>query len=227
MSQKQSKQVAIIGGGPAGLMAAEVIAQAGFAVSIFDAMPSLGRKFLLAGVGGMNITHAEAHEKLVARYAQAEPHLKPYLDNFSAHNLREWVHGLGIETFVGSSGRVFPADMKAAPLLRAWLHRLRELGVKIYPRHSWQGWGDNKTLRIVENNNGNFFEKNIQADATVLALGGASWQRLGSNGAWVNVLQEKNIHINKLLPSNCGFDISWSEQFQQANSRFTCNHSAR
>lgn len=214
--QTSPSQVAIIGGGPAGLIAAEVIASAGFRVALYDAMPSVGRKFLLAGVGGMNITHSEPHEKLLARYAQASPDLKPYLDKFSAEDLRQWIHGLGIATFVGSSGRVFPTDMKAAPLLRAWLHRLRELGVQIYPRHRWTGWNSDGTLKIIEQKNNEVVEKNIAADAVVLALGGASWQRLGSDGAWVKVLREKNIHIVNLLPSNCGFDATWSEEFQQA-----------
>ena len=220
MNQKTNKQsssgkhVAIIGGGPAGLMAAEVIAQAGFSVSIYDAMPSVGRKFLLAGVGGMNITHSEPHDKLLTRYTHATSFLKSYLDQFSAVHLREWIHGLGIETFIGSSGRVFPTDMKAAPLLRKWLHRLRELDVQFFPRHRWLGWSDDGTLRINENNN-QLTEKKIHADAVVLALGGASWQRLGSDGAWVNLLREKNIKINELLPSNCGFETQWSEKFLQ------------
>ena len=210
-----SQRVAIIGGGPAGLMAAEVIARAGFAVAVYDAMPSLGRKFLLAGVGGMNITHSEPQENFIPRYGRAAPRLKPYLDYFSSAHLCQWIHDLGIETFVGSSGRVFPKDMKAAPLLRAWLHRLRELGVAIYPRHRWQGWGDDGSLRIVETLNGQAVEKNIAADAVVLALGGASWQRLGSDGAWVSLLRERQIAIADLLPSNCGFDIQWSELLQR------------
>jgi uncharacterized flavoprotein (TIGR03862 family) len=214
-SQTPHPQVAIIGGGPAGLMAAEVIASAGFSVALYDAMPSVGRKFLLAGVGGMNITHSESHSKLLTRYAQAAPALKTYLDNFSADDLRQWIHGLGIETFVGSSGRVFPSDMKAAPLLRAWLHRLRELGVQIYPRHRWCGWEKDGSLKLIELRNNQTIEKTIHADALVLALGGASWQRLGSDGAWVNLLCEKNIPVEPLLPSNCGFNVNWSEKFQQ------------
>lgn len=214
-ANKPIPQVAIIGGGPAGLMAAEVIARAGFAVTIYDAMPSLGRKFLLAGVGGMNITHSEPQEKFIGRYAQAAPWLKPYLDGFSPSHLRQWIHELGIETFIGSSGRVFPSDMKAAPLLRAWLHRLRELGVAIYPRHRWQGWNSDGSLRIIETRNGEPIEKNIAVDALVLALGGASWQRLGSDGAWVSLLREKQIAVAELLPSNCGFDIQWSELLQR------------
>lgn len=208
-------QVAIIGGGPAGLMAAEVIASAGIKVALYDAMPSVGRKFLLAGVGGMNITHSEAHEKLLTRYSAAQSFLAPYLNQFSAKELCEWIHGLGIETFVGSSGRVFPTDMKAAPLLRAWLHRLRELGVQINPRHRWSGWTEDGALKITEQKNSESIEKNIYADAVVFALGGASWQRLGSDGAWVNLLQAKDIQVAELLPSNCGFEANWSGQFQQ------------
>lgn len=208
-------QVAIIGGGPAGLMAAEVIAAAGFSVALYDAMPSVGRKFLLAGIGGMNITHSEPHSKLLTRYAQATPALKTYLDDFSADNLQQWIHGLGIETFVGSSGRVFPTDMKAAPLLRAWLHRLRELGVQLYPRHRWCGWAGDGSLKLIEQRNNQNIEKTIRADALVLALGGASWQRLGSDGAWVTLLREKNIPVTTLLPSNCGFNVNWSDSFQQ------------
>jgi uncharacterized flavoprotein (TIGR03862 family) len=208
-------QVAIIGGGPAGLMAAEVIAKAGFSVALYDAMPSVGRKFLLAGVGGMNITHSEAHETLLTRYAAASPFLMPYLNDFSAQHLREWIYGLGIKTFVGSSGRVFPTDMKAAPLLRAWLHRLRELGVQLFPRHRWAGWYEDGRLAITDQNSNGVAETPLNPDATVLALGGASWQRLGSNGAWVNILREKNIQIANLLPSNCGFEMAWSQSFQQ------------
>lgn len=214
-TQVSRLQVAIIGGGPAGLMAAEVIATSGFSVSLYDAMPSVGRKFLLAGVGGMNITHSEIHSQLLARYAHATPFLQPYLDHFSADDLRHWIHGLGIETFVGSSGRVFPSDMKAAPLLRAWLHRLRELGVQIYPRHRWCGWAEDGSLKLIEQRDKQTIEKSIHADALVLALGGASWQRLGSDGVWVDLLRHKNIPVTDLLPSNCGFDVHWSELFQQ------------
>lgn len=208
--------VIIIGGGPAGLMAAEVVARAGFNVAVYDAMPSVGRKFLLAGVGGMNITHAEKHAQLLSRYGQALPWLKPYLDNFSAAELREWIHELGIETFIGSSGRVFPTDMKAAPLLRAWLHRLRELGVQIFPRHRWLGWAENGDLIFQTSENAQPLTKQLSATATLLALGGASWQRLGSDGAWVSLLRDKNIEVVDLLPSNCGFEINWSPHFQDA-----------
>ncbi len=205
-----AKTVAIIGGGPAGLMAAEVIASAGHLVSVYDAMPSVGRKFLLAGVGGMNITHAEPAEDFRARYS-ANAQFINSLKQFDADALRQWVHGLGIDTFVGTSGRVFPTDMKAAPLLRAWLHRLRELGVKIYPRHRWLGWNAQGELLFSALENANPISKTIRADAVVLALGGASWQRLGSDGAWVPLLRERSVQVNELVPSNCGFDVAWSE----------------
>ena len=191
-------------------MAAEVIASAGHSVSVFDAMPSVGRKFLLAGVGGMNITHAEPAEDFRARYSASAQFINS-LKQFDADALRQWVHGLGVDTFVGTSGRVFPTDMKAAPLLRAWLHRLRELGVKIYPRHRWLGWSEQGDLNFSAQENGNAITKTINADALVLALGGASWQRLGSNGAWVPLLRERSVQVNELVPSNCGFDVIWSE----------------
>jgi uncharacterized flavoprotein (TIGR03862 family) len=218
-----TRTVAIIGGGPAGLMAAEEIASAGHLVSVYDAMPSVGRKFLLAGVGGMNITHAEPAEDFRARYS-ANAQFINTLKQFDAMALRNWVHGLGIETFVGTSGRVFPKDMKAAPLLRAWLHRLRGLGVTFYPRHRWLGWGENvggkNTTELIFSTleNGNTITKTITADAVVLALGGASWQRLGSDGAWVPLLRERNITVNELVPSNCGFDVAWSEMLRSQHA---------
>ncbi|WP_313739859.1 TIGR03862 family flavoprotein [Pseudomonas sp.] len=200
--------VAVIGGGPAGLMAAEVLAAAGVAVEVFDAMPSVGRKFLLAGVGGMNITHSEPAPAFVARYAERQHAVQPLLHDFDAHALREWIHGLGIDTFVGTSGRVFPSDMKAAPLLRAWLKRLREAGVVIHTRHRWQGWNADGSLRIVDAEG----ERAVRPDAVVLALGGASWARLGSDGAWVPWLQARGVDISPLRPSNCGFEVAgWSE----------------
>jgi hypothetical protein len=207
------KNIAIIGGGPAGLVAAEVIASAGHAVSVYDAMPSVGRKFLLAGVGGMNITHAEPEEKFLSRYA-AHPQFLETIHGFNASALREWIHGLGIETFVGSSGRVFPRDMKAAPLLRVWLHRLRGLGVNFFPRHRWVGWNNGK-LHFLAQDQINSNEKLIEVDAVVLALGGASWRRLGSDGAWVGWLAEQGIRVNALQPSNCGFEAHWSESFRE------------
>ncbi len=196
-------------------MAAEVIASSGFSVSIFDAMPSVGRKFLLAGVGGMNITHSEPHSQLLTRYFDAASNLKPYLDQFTSENLCEWIHQLGIETFVGTSGRVFPKEMKAAPLLRAWVHKLRGMGVGILTRHEWQGWTESGELKFIRTSSEKKSESiSVKADACVLALGGASWPQLGSTGKWVKYLQEKNISIGPLVPSNCGFNVNWSEKFK-------------
>jgi uncharacterized flavoprotein (TIGR03862 family) len=207
--------IAIIGAGPTGLMAAEIIASAGFSVSVFDSMPSAGRKFLLAGVGGMNITHSEPHTQLLTRYFSAESDLKPYLDQFTAVDLREWIHQLGVETFVGTSGRVFPTEMKAAPLLRAWLHRLRQMKVEFFTRHQWQGWIESGELKFLcKAADKQEKEIHIKFDACVFALGGASWPHLGSTGNWVKYFQEKNIQIRPLVPSNCGFNIVWSEKFK-------------
>ncbi len=212
MPQPSSFRVAIIGGGPAGLMAAEVLGQAGVNVDLYDAMPSVGRKFLLAGVGGMNITHAEDYAAFVSRYAERAGDLRPLLDAFSPNSLREWIHGLGIDTFVGSSGRVFPTDMKAAPLLRAWLKRLRENGVRIHTRQRWLGWDAEGALRLA----GPEGESLIEADATLLALGGGSWARLGSDGTWVPLLQNRGIAIAPLQPANCGFEVAgWSEHLRE------------
>ncbi|WP_187673111.1 TIGR03862 family flavoprotein [Zestomonas carbonaria] len=205
-----SPRATVIGGGPAGLMAAEVLAQGGVAVDLYDAMPSVGRKFLLAGVGGMNITHAEAKDRFLTRYGARQAEIAALLDGFDADALRAWIHGLGIDTFVGSSGRVFPTDMKAAPLLRAWLKRLRELGVAIHTRHRWLGWNPDGSLRIA----GPDGELAVRSDATLLALGGGSWARLGSDGAWVPLLEERGIAMAPLRPSNCGFEGNgWSPVF--------------
>lgn len=201
--------VAVIGGGPAGLMAAEVLSQGGVRVDVYDAMPSVGRKFLMAGKGGMNITHAEPAEKFLSRYGSRRAQLEPLLERFGAEALRVWVHGLGIATFVGSSGRVFPSDMKAAPLLRTWLHRLRAAGVHFHMRHRWCGWNEQGMLRFATPEG----ERNVQADAVVLALGGGSWARLGSDGAWVPLLVQRGIAVLPLRPANCGFDAAWSEHF--------------
>lgn len=200
--------VAIIGGGPAGLMAAEVLSQAGVRVDLYDGMPSVGRKFLLAGVGGMNITHSEPYPAFLARYAERAPQIAPLLRGFDADALCRWIHDLGIETFIGSSGRVFPTDMKAAPLLRAWLKRLRDSGVVIHTRHRWLGWDAHGALRITSPDG----EITVKPDATLLALGGGSWSRLGSDGAWMLPLEQKGVGLAPLQPSNCGFEVqAWSE----------------
>ncbi|MFC0251850.1 TIGR03862 family flavoprotein [Massilia consociata] len=206
--QPTSSRVAIIGGGPAGLMAAETLAAGGVQVDVYDAMASVGRKFLLAGKGGMNITHSEALPAFRARYGAREAQVTRWLDGFDPQAVRDWIHALGIDTFVGSSGRVFPTDMKAAPLLRAWLHRLREAGVRFHMRHRWLGWQDGR-LRFATPEG----ESMVQAQATVLALGGASWARLGSDGAWVPLLRERGVDVAPLVPSNCGFDVDWSAHF--------------
>ncbi|MBM7061453.1 TIGR03862 family flavoprotein [Pseudomonas sp. UL073] len=212
MSPATPFHVAIIGGGPAGLMAAEVLAAAGLVVDLYDAMPSLGRKFLLAGVGGMNITHAEPKAQFLSRYGARQAELATLLADFDADALRGWIHGLGIDTFVGTSGRVFPTDMKAAPLLRAWLKRLREQGVRLHTRHRWLGWDADGGLRLA----GPDGELVVQADATLLALGGGSWARLGSDGAWVDLLAARGVALAPLQPSNCGFEVaSWSALFAE------------
>lgn len=199
-------RVAVIGGGPAGLMAAEVLASAGPAVSVqlFDAMPSVGRKFLLAGRGGLNLTHSEPPEVFMRRYGAHSAALAPLIAAFDPAALRDWAQALGIETFIGSSGLVFPKDMKAAPLLRAWLHRLRSAGVQFSMRHRWLGWADDGALTFSTPTG----EVHIKADAVVLALGGGSWARLGSDGAWVPLLAGRGVPVAPLQPSNCGFDVA-------------------
>jgi len=203
--------VAVIGGGPAGLMAAEVLSGAGVGVDVYDAMSSVGRKFLMAGKGGMNITHSEPMEDFVTRYGARSAQIAPLLEEFGPDALRAWILGLGISTFVGSSGRVFPTEMKAAPLLRAWLHRLREAGVRFHMRHRWTGWTEADEL-IFETGDGRML---AQADAVVLALGGGSWARLGSDGAWVPILFARGIAVAQLKPANCGFDVNWSAYFSE------------
>lgn len=202
------KSVAIIGGGPAGLMAAEHLAGKGHLVTVYDAMPTVGRKFLLAGKSGLNITHAEDYSRFVTRYGAANDRLRPVLDLMTPEAIRTWAADLGTETFVGSSGRVFPKVMKASPLLRAWLKRLEGMGVTILTRHRWTGF-DGEAL-LLETAEG---PKRVTADATLLTLGGASWPKLGSDAAWVPLLDSEGIDIAALRPANCGFDCEFSESF--------------
>jgi hypothetical protein len=205
--------VAVIGGGPAGLMAAEVLAAGGATVTVYDRMPSLARKFLLAGRGGLNLTHSESLEPFLGRYGAAAPRLRPAIAELPPAALRSWCEELGQETFVGSSGRVFPVAMKASPLLRAWLERLGAAGVRVKLRHRWTGWDDDGRL-LFETGGGPVA---IAADATVLALGGASWPRLGSDGGWVGPLTAAGVAVAPLQPSNCGFLSPWTDVFR---SRF-------
>lgn len=199
-------RVAVVGAGPAGLMAAETLARHGVAVDVYERMPSAGRKFLLAGKGGLNLTHSEPPAAFLSRYGAQRSMVAPWLAAFGAEDLRAWAARLGIETFVGSSGRVFPKDMKAAPLLRAWLHRLREAGVRLHMRHRWTGWAGERGLAM-DTPTGSVV---VQADAVVLALGGGSWSRLGSDGAWVPWLTARGVIVRPLLPANCGFDVARS-----------------
>jgi uncharacterized flavoprotein (TIGR03862 family) len=212
----------VVGGGPAGLIAAERLAAAGAEVHLYDAMRSVGRKFLLAGKGGLNLTHSEHFDAFVARYGARRDEVEPLLRRFGPQALRDWAAGLGIDTFVGSSGRVFPTDMKAAPLLRAWLHRLRGQGVQFHMRHRCLGLfetaPDTPALRF----DAPLGESVVSASVVVLALGGASWSRLGSDGAWVPWLQARGVAVAPLRPSNCGFEVAaaghrggtgWSEHF--------------
>jgi uncharacterized flavoprotein (TIGR03862 family) len=191
-------------------MAAEALAERGVPVDVFDGMPSVGRKFLLAGKGGLNLTHAEPLERFIGRYGVRAQTLAADLHVFGPDQLRAWAAALGVATFVGSSQRVFPQDMKAAPLLRAWLHRLREQGVRFHMRHHWTGWAAGGALQL-DSPTGAL---QIAPAATVLALGGASWQRLGSDGAWWPWLAAKGVPLAPLQPSNCGFEVAWSEHFR-------------
>ncbi len=203
-------QAVVIGAGPAGLMAAETLACGGAIVTLFDRMPSAGRKFLLAGRGGLNLTHSEEAEGFVARYGAAAERLRPAIEAFGPDALRRWSEALGEPTFVGSSGRVFPRSFKASPLLRAWLRRLGGLGVGFRPRHRWAGWDEDGRLRF-DTTGGSV---TVMAEATVLALGGASWPQLGSDGAWAHPIDAAGIAVEPLRPSNCGFRVDWSARFR-------------
>jgi uncharacterized flavoprotein (TIGR03862 family) len=208
---RTASEVAVIGAGPAGLIAAEVLAQRGASVTVYDAMPSAGRKLLMAGRGGLNLTHSEALPTFLTRYREAAPRLKAAIEAFPPDRLREWSDALGQPTFVGSSGRVFPQTFKASPLLRAWLRRLAAAGVRLALRHRWTGW-DHEGRLLFQTPDG---LRTIAASATVLALGGASWPRLGSDGAWVDRLAARSIGISPLRPANCGFTVGWSDVFRE------------
>jgi hypothetical protein len=204
--------VAIVGGGPAGLMAAEaaITTRTDIKVDVYDAMPSVGRKFLLAGKGGLNLSHSEPIESFLSRYGTRRALIEPAIRSFPPSALQTWARELGVDTFVGTSGRIFPTDLKAAPLLRAWLRRLKQAGVRFHVRHRWQGWDEQGRLRFLTADG----VSHLQADAVVLALGGGSWPNLGSDGAWVKLLSEQHIPIAPLKPANCGFDVQWSEHFR-------------
>jgi uncharacterized flavoprotein (TIGR03862 family) len=205
------KTVAVIGGGPAGLMAAEVLSEHDLRVDLYEAKPSVGRKFLIAGTGGLNLTHSEPLEIFLTRYGARRKYIQPLLEAFGPDQVRSWCQGLGIETMVGVSKRVFPTDMKAAPLLRRWIERLREHGVNFLTRHRWQGWNQQGAL-LFDTPDG---PRSVQADAVVMSLGGASWPKLGSDGKWVSLFEQQGIDVAPLQPSNCGFDVSWSDHFRE------------
>jgi uncharacterized flavoprotein (TIGR03862 family) len=208
-----TKTAAVIGAGPAGLMAADVLSAGGMAVAVYDRMPSVGRKFLMAGRGGLNLTHSERLDTFLARYGAACTHLRPTLEAFPPLALIDWANTLGAHTFTGSSGRIFPKAMKASPLLRAWLGRLDHQNVQFRLRHDWRGWSEDSALRF-HTPTGDVADT---PDVTVLALGGASWPRLGADGGWTTLLAEKGVEIAPLRPANMGFNVAWSELFR---SRF-------
>jgi uncharacterized flavoprotein (TIGR03862 family) len=201
---------AIIGAGPAGLMAAEVIAQGGAKVTVYEAMPSVGRKFLMAGRGGLNLTHSEPLDAFLTRYREVAPKLTAAIEAFPPDRLRAWCEALGQPTFVGTSGRIFPQALKASPVLRAWLRRLDASGVQFSLRHRWTGWDDGGRL-LFQTPEG---LRAVEADATVLALGGASWPRLGSDAGWVETLRAGGVEISPLKSANCGFTVAWSTVFR-------------
>jgi len=203
-------KIAIIGGGPAGLMAAETAVQGGAQVELYDAMASVGRKFLLAGKGGLNLTHSEPPEAFLARYGPRQNKLAPIVRSFGPDAVREWAQQLGVTTFVGTSGRIFPTDLKSAPLLRAWLRRLRKAGVQFHVRHRWRGWDGQGQLQFSTPQG----TRSILVDAVVLALGGGSWPKLGSDAAWIPILEERRVPVKPLQPANCGFDVKWTDHFR-------------
>lgn len=228
MSDTGARNAAVIGGGPAGLMAAERLAGAGIAVTVYDRMPSLGRKLLIAGRGGLNLTHSEDLDLFLSRYGGAEP-IRDAVRAFPPAALVGWCEGLGEPTFVGSSGRVFPVSFKASPLLRAWLLRLAALGVRIVPRHRFEGWDEHGRL-VFAGPGGEALT--VAPDATLLAMGGASWPRLGSDGLWQEPLAAQGIAVRPFRPSNCGFAVAWSEPFRSrfagtALKRIALSHGAR
>ncbi|PKV10714.1 TIGR03862 family flavoprotein [Xanthomonas prunicola] len=214
MTDLSRRRLAVIGGGPAGLMAAEAACAAGLAVDLYEAKGSVGRKFLIAGKGGLNLTHSDPMPLFAQRYRERQQPVAAWLQDFDAEALRDWARGLGVDTYVGSSGRVFPMDRRAAPLLRGWVRRLKEQGVVFHVQHRWLGWNENGALRFDTPTGA--VERN--ADAVVLALGGGSWPQLGSDGQWQAALQQHGIAVAPLVPANCGFDIAWSAHFVQRHA---------
>ncbi|WP_372363106.1 TIGR03862 family flavoprotein [Xanthomonas sp. NCPPB 1325] len=214
MMDASRPRLTVIGGGPAGLMAAEVACAAGIAVDLYEAKGSVGRKFLIAGKGGLNLTHSDPMPLFAQRYRERTPMVAAWLQEFDADALRAWARELGVETYVGSSGRVFPIDRKAAPLLRGWVRRLKDQGVTFHVQHRWLGWNADGALRFSTPDGA----IDLQADATVLALGGGSWPQLGSDGAWQAPLQQHGIAVRPLVPANCGFDLDWSAHFAQRHA---------
>ncbi|WP_262695198.1 TIGR03862 family flavoprotein [Kordiimonas aquimaris] len=209
-SEQHNCDIAIIGGGPAGLSAAEIAATAGLKVHIYERMPTPARKFLMAGKSGLNITHSENYNDFTSRYGTAQKWIQPALDKLTPQDITSWMHELGIDPFTGSSGRIFPKTMKASPLLRNWLSKLDALGVKLYTRHTWTGWKNSAQLCFSTPDN----KLHVNAKATILALGGTSWPKLGSVGEWTNLLTERNVSLSPFEPTNCGFNVGWSDHFK-------------